>query len=94
MRAILFRRFGGPEVLEEGELPAPSPRPGEVRLRVLAVALNHLDVWCRSDPSEIPMPHVGGSDVVGVVGPMMTSQDSKALRKSSAIRRRSFWAFR
>ena len=67
MRAILFRRFGGPEVLEEGELPAPSPRPGEVRLRVLAVALNHLDVWCRSDPSEIPMPHVGGSDVVGVV---------------------------
>jgi NADPH:quinone reductase-like Zn-dependent oxidoreductase len=67
MRAVLFRRFGGPDVLEDGDLPDPAPGPREVRLRVLAVALNHLDVWCRSDPSEIPMPHVGGSDVVGVV---------------------------
>jgi len=67
MRAVFFRRFGGPEVLEEGDLPTPEPARGEVRLRVLATALNHLDVWVRSDPSELPLPHVGGSDVVGVV---------------------------
>jgi len=67
MFAVFFRRFGGPEVLEEGELPTPQPGPGEVRLRVLAVALNHLDVWDRMEPSKIPLPHIGGSDIVGRV---------------------------
>ena len=30
MRAALFRRYGGPEVMEVGEVPAPEPGPGEV----------------------------------------------------------------
>lgn len=75
MFAVFFRRFGGPDVLEEGGLPAPRPRRGEVRLKVIASALNHLDVWVRSEPSEVPMPHIGGSDIVGVVdavGPGVT----------------------
>jgi NADPH:quinone reductase-like Zn-dependent oxidoreductase len=67
MRAIFFRRSGRPEVLEEGDLPTPEPGPGQVRLRVLAAALNHLDVWVRRDASGVPMPHIGGSDVVGTV---------------------------
>ena len=67
MFAVIFRSFGGPEVLEEGDLPLPEPRPGEVRLKVLATALNHLDVWVRAGPGENPLPHVGGSDVVGIV---------------------------
>ncbi len=67
MYGVFFRRFGGPDVLEEGEVPTPDPGRGEVRLRVLAVALNRLDVWARGEPSEIPMPHIGGSDVVGLV---------------------------
>jgi len=67
MRAVFFRSFGGPEVLEEGELPTPEPGPGQLRMKVIASALNHLDVWVRMEPSDIPMPHVGGSDVVGTV---------------------------
>ncbi len=67
MRAVFFRRFGGPEVLEAGDLPTPEPGPGQVRLKVIATALNHLDVWVRLEPSGIPMPHVGGSDVVGTI---------------------------
>ncbi|MGQ0797946.1 MAG: zinc-binding dehydrogenase [Methanobacteriota archaeon] len=67
MFAVFFRDFGGPAVLEEGELPTPEPGRGEVRLRVLASALNHFDVWERMERSEIPMPHVAGSDVVGTV---------------------------
>lgn len=67
MRAVFFRTFGAPDVLEEGELPTPEPGPGEVRLRVLASALNHVDVWNRMEASEIPMPHVGGCDVAGLV---------------------------
>lgn len=43
MRAIRFERYGGPEVLRLQEMPEPSPRPGEAKVRVHAVALNPLD---------------------------------------------------
>jgi len=48
MRAMVAERPGGPEVLKLVERPAPEPGPGEVRLRVRAVALNHLDLWLRA----------------------------------------------
>jgi NADPH:quinone reductase-like Zn-dependent oxidoreductase len=68
MKAVVFRNHGGPEVLEVVELPRPSAGPGEVLLRVKACALNHLDLWARRGlPVSIPMPHIGGCDVAGVV---------------------------
>ena len=42
-RAIEYRRFGGPEVLEEVERPAQAPGNGAVRIAVRAVGLNPLD---------------------------------------------------
>jgi len=42
-RAIEYRRFGGPEVLEEVEHPEQTPGDGEVRITVRAVGLNPLD---------------------------------------------------
>lgn len=69
MKAAYIREHGGPEVLEVGELPDPSPGPGEVVVDVRAAALNHLDIWVRRGlPGlELEMPHVGGSDIAGVV---------------------------
>jgi NADPH:quinone reductase-like Zn-dependent oxidoreductase len=69
MRAVLFRRHGGPEVLELADVPVPTPGPGEVQLRITAVALNHIDLWMRRGlPSmKIALPHVPGGDVCGVV---------------------------
>lgn len=69
MRAAFFREHGGPDVMEVGELPDPRPGPGEVVLEVRAAALNHLDLWTRRGlPGlELELPHVGGSDVAGVV---------------------------
>jgi NADPH:quinone reductase-like Zn-dependent oxidoreductase len=68
MRAIRFHRHGGPDVLQVEELPEPEPGPGEVRVLVEAVGLNHLDLWVRRGlPLRIEMPHVGGSDFAGVV---------------------------
>jgi NADPH:quinone reductase-like Zn-dependent oxidoreductase len=69
MRASLFRRHGGPEVLEVAELATPEPGPGEVQVRVAAAALNHIDVWLRQGlPAlPVPLPHVSGGDVAGVV---------------------------
>lgn len=68
MRAAVFSEFGGPEVVEVRKMPVPEPGPGEVRVKVEAAAMNHLDLWVRRGlPIETPMPHVGGSDIAGVV---------------------------
>lgn len=77
MRAILMEARGGPEVLKPGEVPAPEPGPKEVRLRVKAAALNHLDIWVRKGVAspKLPLPHVLGADASGVVdavGPGVT----------------------
>jgi NADPH:quinone reductase-like Zn-dependent oxidoreductase len=69
MRAIAIRAHGGPERLELLELPDPTPGPDEVRIHVKACGINRLDLWVREGwPGlELPMPHVLGSDVSGVI---------------------------
>ena len=68
MRAALFSDYGGPEVIEITDVPIPKPGAGEVRIKVEAAAMNHLDLWVRRGlPIETPMPHIGGSDLAGVV---------------------------
>ncbi len=69
MRAVVIERHGGPEVLALRDLPLGPLRPSLVRVRVRAVALNHLDLWVREGwPGlTLEMPHVLGSDVAGVV---------------------------
>ncbi len=68
MRAAVFHQHGDPGVVVVEQMDDPSPGPGEVRIRVEAASLNHLDLWLRRGiPVDIPMPHIGGSDVAGVV---------------------------
>jgi NADPH:quinone reductase-like Zn-dependent oxidoreductase len=54
------------------DLPDPVPGPTEVLLDVKAVALNHLDLWVRQGLAglKLPLPHVLGSDVAGVISGM------------------------
>ena len=47
MRAIVFERNGGPEVLEVKDVPAPKPGPDEVLIDVEAVGVNYRDVYER-----------------------------------------------
>ena len=69
MKAIIFTHHGGPEVLEPAETADPQIKPNEVLVEVRACALNHLDVWVRNGlPGiKIPLPHILGCDVAGVV---------------------------
>ncbi len=69
MKAIVFERHGGPEVLRYTEVAEPKLGHGEVLVRVRACALNHLDLWVRKGlPGvQIPMPHIPGSDIAGEV---------------------------
>ena len=68
MRAAAFSVFGAPDVVRIQDVEVPDPGPGEVRIRVGASSLNHLDLWVRRGlPIETPMPHIGGSDIAGTV---------------------------
>jgi NADPH2:quinone reductase len=68
MRAIQVRRFGGPEVLELVDLPAPEPRPGEVLIRVARAGVNFADTHQRRDEylAAAELPLVPGTEVAGV----------------------------
>jgi NADPH:quinone reductase-like Zn-dependent oxidoreductase len=69
MKAVIFSQHGGPEVLQYTEAPDPQIKANEVLVEVRACALNHLDVWVRGGlPGiKIPLPHILGDDVAGVV---------------------------
>jgi NADPH:quinone reductase-like Zn-dependent oxidoreductase len=68
VKAAVFHEFGGPDVVRIEDVAEPVPGAGEVQVRVAAVALNHLDLWVRRGlPIDLPMPHIGGSDVAGIV---------------------------
>ncbi len=69
MKAIVFHRHGDADVLELQEIDAPKPKAHDIRIRVKAVAVNHLDIWVRIGwPSlRLNLPHILGSDVAGVV---------------------------
>src|SRR5215208_3107129 len=43
MRALQFRAYGGPEVLEWAEAPDPHPGPGQIRIAVRAASVNPID---------------------------------------------------
>lgn len=69
MRAAIFRRHGGPEVMEMADVPTPAPGPGEVQVKVAAAAINHVDIWLRRGMTamKVDFPHVPGGDVAGFV---------------------------
>jgi NADPH:quinone reductase-like Zn-dependent oxidoreductase len=71
MRAVQFEQFGGPEVLHVVDIEVPRPRPGQVRLRVVAAGVNPLDGKIRSGALQAlfptPLPVVPGFEVAGVV---------------------------
>jgi NADPH:quinone reductase-like Zn-dependent oxidoreductase len=71
-RAVIYERFGGPEVLQLQDLPEPHAGPGEIRVRVAAVGLNPMDPAIAATPElaarfEITVPSGFGYDFAGVV---------------------------
>ena len=85
MKAVRFHRHGGPEVLQYEDAPDPVPNADEALVRVRACSLNHLDLWARNGlPNvEIPLPHISGSDVSGVVE--QVPEEEKEFHKGDEI---------
>jgi NADPH:quinone reductase-like Zn-dependent oxidoreductase len=70
MKAVVVRRFGGPEVLEYMDWPEPEVGPRDVLVRVHAVTVARtLDVEVRRRGADfhVTLPRILGSDPAGVV---------------------------
>lgn len=69
MKAVRIHEFGGPDQLRYEDVPDPQPGPGQIRLKVDACALNHVDVDIRDGVSrfDITFPHILGLEVVGTI---------------------------
>src|SRR5215212_7883389 len=71
MKAIVFDRFGGTEVLHEADIEVRQPGPGQVRVRVKAAGVNARDGKTRSGALEAmyptTFPAVPGGELAGVV---------------------------
>src|ERR1700736_3635861 len=71
MRALIVSRYGGPEHPVLTDVPQPSPRAGEILVRVHAAGLNPVDYKMRGGALRVirkyPLPIVMGNELSGVV---------------------------
>jgi NADPH:quinone reductase-like Zn-dependent oxidoreductase len=68
MKAVFIEKFGGPEVLQYGDLPDPAAGPGEVVVDVAAASVNAADWKVRAgEYSDAKFPLVLGRDFSGTV---------------------------
>jgi len=85
MKAVRFHEVGGPEVLQQEDVPVPTPGAGEVRVRVAASAFNAADDGMRGGflPIPVVLPHVPGYDVSGTVDAL--GEGVEGLRAGDAV---------
>jgi NADPH:quinone reductase-like Zn-dependent oxidoreductase len=75
VKAVVYDRYGGPDVLRVEDLPVPSPGVGQVRIRVVATSVNLSDwerlrgspAYARIGGLRAPARRTLGSDIAGVV---------------------------
>jgi NADPH:quinone reductase-like Zn-dependent oxidoreductase len=82
MKAVRIHGFGPPEVVVVEDIPKPSPRKGEVLVRVAAAGVGPWDAVIREGKSKVsPQPPLTlGSDFSGLVeefGPEVDEFGSK-----------------
>src|SRR5215831_7978058 len=75
MKAVRVHSPGGPEALVFEEIPDPTPKSGEVLVRVEAAGVNFIDVYHRTGLYKVAMPATLGREGAGTVesvGPDVT----------------------
>ncbi len=67
MYSIQIQKTGGPDVLTLTEGSVPTPKAGEVLIRLTAIGVNFIDTYHRTGLYPIPMPFTPGTEGAGVV---------------------------
>jgi NADPH2:quinone reductase len=85
-RRAVVTRYGGPEVITVIEEDIPSPRMGEVRVKILAAGVSLPDILAREGvhPETPPVPYTPGWDLVGIVDQLGDGVTGFELRQTVA----------
>jgi NADPH2:quinone reductase len=72
MKAMSITHYGGPEVVQEVDLPVPQPGPGEVSIDVTHASVGLIEAMIRrgmfaDQPAVVKPPFVPGLEVVGTI---------------------------
>ena len=75
VKALVYDRYGSPDVLRVEDVPVPSPAAGQVRVKIAATSVNLSDWEClRGSPAyarigglRVPARRTLGSDIAGLV---------------------------
>ncbi len=70
MKAAVYREYNKDptKVIKIEDVDMPKLKPNEVMIKIEAAAYNYNDLWAIwGDPIKVPLPHISGSDVAGVV---------------------------
>ena len=69
MKAAVIHKFGNFDTLKHEDIEQPTPKPGQVLIKVLAAGVERLDHYIRegSIVPELPFPHILGADAAGEV---------------------------
>ncbi len=78
MKAILFEKIGGPEVMKIAEVPKPEVKPGMVLIKIRAAGINFADTLFRQgqyvmQPKFPDTPGFEGAGVIEAVGDGVTN---------------------
>ncbi len=80
MRAWILNETNGPSSYQLTDVETPTPGPNEVRVRLEASALNHLDLWTSMGlPAPKQFPHISGADGSGVIDAVGSEVDAPAV---------------
>ncbi|MFP5210150.1 MAG: quinone oxidoreductase family protein [Acidobacteriota bacterium] len=88
MKAVQIHATGGPEVLQQAELPIPEPGPGQVLIRVEAIGVNFIEIYFRKGVYKASLPFTPGSEASGTVeelGPGVTGFAAGDLVASTSV---------
>ena len=83
MKAAVVRTFGKPLTIEE--VPIPTPKRGEVLVKVIATGVCHTDLHAADGdwPAKPPLPFIPGHEGVGVIAAV--GPDVSGLKEGDAV---------
>jgi NADPH:quinone reductase-like Zn-dependent oxidoreductase len=71
MKAVFYNSYGGPELLQVGSLPEPSPGPDQLVIQVKSVSINPVDIKILHGNLKMltgsKFPQIPCSDLAGIV---------------------------
>ena len=86
MKAVVMHEPGGPEVLKIESLPVPTPKAGEVLIRVKAFGINRSELFTRQGHSpNVKLPRVLGIEATGEVAAAPGGEFAEGDRVATAM---------